>query len=91
MNVPALAALRRGALLLATALLPLAAVPAAAPAPAASQPSGPTVGADIKSQCAAMSGDERTACERDIRSAAKTRRSHHHHATAPATAASASH
>jgi hypothetical protein len=89
MNVHALAALRRGALLLATTLLPLAAFAAGPPAPAASQPTGPTVGADIASECAPMSGDERTACQRDIRHAAQTRRSH---PAKPATsAASAPH
>jgi hypothetical protein len=88
MNVHAPAALRRSAVLLAATLIPLAACPATAPASAASQPTGPTIGADIASKCAAMSGDERSACEHDTRAAAKTRRSHHH-ATAHAAAASA--
>jgi hypothetical protein len=70
--------------------LPMAALAApspSAPAAAASQPSGPTIGADIASKCKAMSGDERTACERDTRHAAAHRRASHRHAHA----ASASH
>jgi hypothetical protein len=90
MNVHVPASVRRSAVLLAAALLPLAAFAATAPAAAASQPTGPTIGADIASKCNEMSGAERSACERDMRAAAKTRRSHAH-ATPHTTAASAPH
>ena len=45
--------------------LPLAALAAPSSDAAASQPTGPTVASDIATQCKQMSGDERTACERD--------------------------
>src|SRR5689334_8299341 len=68
--------LRRAARLAALcAALPLCALAAspAATAPAASQPA-PTAGSRIATKCAAMSGDERNACEKDVRHASKAHR-----------------
>ena len=89
MKPSALARLHRvGGVLLACSL-PFAALAAPSPKAAASQPHGPTIDADIASKCAQMTGDERTACERDIRAAAKKRRQGSH-ATTHAPAASSS-
>lgn len=68
--------------------VPFAALAGPSPSAAASQPEGPTVGSDIATQCKQMSGDERTACERDIRAAAKKRK-HGSHAKTHAPSASA--
>jgi hypothetical protein len=68
--------------------LPFAVVAAPSPDAAASQPHGPTIGSDIATKCKEMTGDERTACEKDIRAAAKKRRQHGSHTTTHAPAAS---
>jgi hypothetical protein len=68
--------------------IPFAALAASSPDTAASQPHGATTGSRIASKCKEMTGDERAACERDIKADAKK---HHQgsHATAQAPAASA--
>jgi len=68
--------------------LPFAVLGAPSSDAAASQPHGPTVGSDIATKCKQMTGDERTACEKDIRAAAKKRRQHGSRATTHAPAAS---
>ena len=77
MSVSSSLLFRRSAAVLLACSLPLAALAAPSSDAAASRSAGPTVGSDIATQCKQMSGDERTACERDIRAAAKKR----HHAT----------
>jgi hypothetical protein len=79
--------LRRAAGACLACAMPFAALAAPAPEAAAAQPQNPRVGSDITSQCKQMSGDERTACERDMHAMAKTQR-HGSHATKSAPAAS---
>jgi len=71
--------------------LPSGARAAQATAPSASAPVGPTASARIKTKCAAMSGDEKSACERDIRSDAQRAHAHTNkrHARSTGHAASA--
>nr|HET7859862.1 hypothetical protein [Caldimonas sp.] len=79
---------RRGIGVVLACSLPFAVVAAPSSGAAASQPQGPRIGSDIATQCKQMTGDERTACEKDIHAAAKKRRQHGSHATTHAPAAS---
>ena len=71
------------------ATLPCAAAAASPAAEGASAPVGPTASARIATKCKAMSGDEKAACERDIRADARHAHSKKTHAKSSARAASA--
>jgi hypothetical protein len=66
--------------------VPFAAVAAPSPESAASPPQSPTADSRIASKCKETTGDERAACERDIRADAKK---HRNGSKAPTPAASA--
>ena len=57
-------------------------------APSASPAVGPTASSRMTSKCAAMSGDEKSACERDIRADAQAHPAHSHSKKAHAKPAS---
>ena len=82
--------LRRAAGACLACAMPFAALAAPAPDAAAAQPQGPTADSRIASKCKEMTGDERAACERDIKADAKKHHQSSSHATMQAPAASAS-
>jgi len=81
--------LRRAAGACLACAMPFAALAAPAPDAAAAQPQGPTADSRIASKCKEMTGDERAACERDIKADAKKHRQSSSHAAMQASAPSA--